>query len=324
MITDNNKVNNLKVSVAVITYNQKTTIEQTLDSILSQKCNFSIEIIIGEDCSTDGTRSICLEYQRQFPSLVTLLLQETNQGIIKNFVDVILLCKGEYVAFCAGDDYWCDDYKLQKQVDFLKSHDGYGFVRTSHFTLTQETGELSEVSGHSTDEGDVFEIAKYGPVAAAATICFERSLLQYIDFDQFIKRKFSIEDYPMQAIMAKHTKFGYITDRTAVFRIWKGSGSNPKTREHIIVYNEGYAAVKRYLSELFPNDLVFDENMEKNFILHKKLKFAFADFNYSEARKIAKQIIVPNNKEKRLIAFVNNRLIFLLGCIYKRLISLRP
>ncbi len=309
---------NPKVSVAVITYNQQNTIRKTIDSILSQKYDSLFEIIIGDDCSSDETRNICLQYQKMYPALIKLIIQNSNQGIVKNFADTILLCKGEYITFCAGDDYWCDDYKLQKQVDFLKSHEGFGFVRTANYNLVQETAELIEGSGHSTAVGEVFEIAKYGPVAAAATICFERRLLQHIDFNQFIQRGFSIEDYPMQAIMAKHTKFGYIPDKTAVFRQWNGSGSHPENREKSLRYNGGYVAVKRYLSELFPEDLVFDENMEKNFMLHKKLQFAFEDFNFARGREIASSFINPNKKESRLIRFTKNIFVFYLGCMYKK------
>lgn len=312
------------VSVVVITYNQELYICDTLDSILSQQCNFEFEIIIGEDFGTDSTRTICLEYQKRYPGIIKLLLQEYNKGVVPNYIDSIKLCRGRYIAQCSGDDYWCDNLKLQKQVDFLNVNNDYGFVRTAYWGLVDATEKLLKQSGYSSAVGNVFDIVKHGTIASAPTVCFNRKLLEHIDFNEFIARKFSMEDYPMQAIMAKHTMFGYIPDHTAVYRIKNGSVSKPVDREKKIYYNEGYVAVQRYLSELFPDDFDFDENNAKNFILHQKLKFAFEDFNYFEARRISNQIIAPGNKEKRLITYTKNRLIFLLGCVYKRLISYRP
>ena len=110
------------VPVAVITYNQEKTIAQTIDSILMQKGDFTLELIVGEDCGGDATREICVAYQKKYPETIKLLLQDTNQGLLKNYIDSIRLCRGRFIAVCAGDDYWCDEYKLQKQVDSLMQH----------------------------------------------------------------------------------------------------------------------------------------------------------------------------------------------------------
>ena len=317
-------VENPLVSIIVITYNQEAYICEALNSILSQQCNFEFEIIIGEDFSTDNTRKICLEYQEKYPEKINLLLQEKNKGVITNYIESIKLCRGRYIAQCAGDDYWCDNLKLQKQIDFLNVNQDYGFVRTAYFGLIDTKGKLTKQAAHSPAVGNVFDIAKYGTIASAPTVCFKRELLNHVDFNEFIVRKFSMEDYPMQAIMAKHTKFGFIPDYTAVYRLINGSVSKPVDRGKIMYYNEGYVAVQRYLSELFPGETDFEENTARNFLLHKRLKFAFEDFDFTEARRLANQFTAPNHKERRLINFVNNRLIFLLGCVYKRAISYRP
>ena len=104
------------VSVIVLTYDQEKTISQTLDSILNQNIDFSIEIIVGEDCSTDGTKAICLDYKNKYPDVIQLLLQEQNQGLLKNYKSVIEKCRGKYIAGCAGDDYWHNPDKLKLQV----------------------------------------------------------------------------------------------------------------------------------------------------------------------------------------------------------------
>src|SRR5262245_24288404 len=115
----------VKVSVAMITYNHGNFIAQAVESILMQVVNFDYEIIIGEDCSTDETRNVVIEYRNRFPHRIKMLLHDKNVGLMQNFIQTIEACRGQYVALCEGDDYWTSPYKLQKQVDFLESHPEY-------------------------------------------------------------------------------------------------------------------------------------------------------------------------------------------------------
>lgn len=112
----------MKVSALIVTYNHEAYIAQAIEGILMQETDFPIELVIGEDCSTDRTREICLEYQRKHPELIRLLLNEKNIGMMPNFVQTLQACRGKYVALCEGDDYWTDPLKLQKQVDFLEEN----------------------------------------------------------------------------------------------------------------------------------------------------------------------------------------------------------
>jgi len=109
------------VSVAIIAYNLEKYIVDCLESVLSQKTNFKVEIVIGEDCSKDNTLQILLNYQERFPNIIRVLIREKNLGLTPNSVDTQNNCKGKYIALLDGDDYWTDGNKLQKQIDFLAS-----------------------------------------------------------------------------------------------------------------------------------------------------------------------------------------------------------
>ncbi len=124
-------MNDIKVSVSVITYKHVGYIRKCLDSILMQKVNFKYEIVVGEDCSEDGTREILLEYKEKHPDIFVLLLNEKNMGVSNNSLNVRRHCRGEYTTACEGDDFWVDENKLQKQVDFLDSHPDYSAVATN-------------------------------------------------------------------------------------------------------------------------------------------------------------------------------------------------
>lgn len=110
---------NVKVSVAMITYNHEQFIAQAIEGVLMQRTDFAYELIIGEDCSTDGTRAIVRAYGEKYPGLVRPLLSNRNQGGYANFLATWRACRGQYVALCEGDDYWTHARKLQEQVDFL-------------------------------------------------------------------------------------------------------------------------------------------------------------------------------------------------------------
>jgi len=118
-MTQNNRP---MLSVICPTYNHEHYIRQALDGILMQKVNFSMEIIVGEDCSKDGTRQILREYEEKYPGVFTMLYRETNMGMNGNCTDLYERGTGKYIAYLECDDFWIDPNKLQKQVDYLEAH----------------------------------------------------------------------------------------------------------------------------------------------------------------------------------------------------------
>ena len=111
------------VSICIVSYNHEEYISEAIESILMQITNFDYEIVIGEDCSTDSTKAIVREYELKYPEIFHAIYQATNVGRQQNIYEHTLPeCKGKYIAYLEGDDYWTDPYKLQKQVDILEAH----------------------------------------------------------------------------------------------------------------------------------------------------------------------------------------------------------
>ena len=132
----------MKLSVFVVTYNQEQYIRQCLESIAMQKVNFDYEVVIGDDCSTDGTGAICDEFAAKYPQ-IKVYHHPQNLGLLKNWEFVMNKCKGEYIALIEGDDYWIDEHKLQRQVDWLDAHPDY--------TLTFTRAEIQYENGATID-----------------------------------------------------------------------------------------------------------------------------------------------------------------------------
>ena len=116
------KKNDILVSVCMVVYNQEQYVREALDSVLMQKVNFPIEVIISDDCSKDATPQILQEYAVAYPDVIKPILGKQNVGYPNNQRRSLEAAQGKYIALCDSDDYWTDPYKLQKQVDYLESH----------------------------------------------------------------------------------------------------------------------------------------------------------------------------------------------------------
>lgn len=120
------------VSVHMITYNHEPYIRQAIESVMMQKTDFEFELVIGEDCSQDKTREICFEYQKKYPDKIRVLWWHENvSNLGGNGRRVRAHCRGEFIAFCEGDDYWTSPDKLQLQFNAFESNSDVGLVATS-------------------------------------------------------------------------------------------------------------------------------------------------------------------------------------------------
>lgn len=118
---------NPMISIYVATYNHERYIVQALDSIRAQKTKYTYEVLVGEDVSTDNTRHLLKQYEEQYPGFMTVYYRDHNMHLEdpNNAKDLKMRCKGKYIIALEGDDYWIDPLKLEKQVDFLESHEEY-------------------------------------------------------------------------------------------------------------------------------------------------------------------------------------------------------
>ena len=125
-----------KLSVIFITYNHAPYVEKALRSVLAQETDFSYEVVVGDDCSDDGTQDILKRIAKEYPEheakgpgdrQIRLFLRSENTGgrPTLNVYETTKRCTGEYLAYLEGDDYWTDIHKLRKQVRFLEDHPEY-------------------------------------------------------------------------------------------------------------------------------------------------------------------------------------------------------
>jgi glycosyltransferase involved in cell wall biosynthesis len=129
------------VSVIVITYNHGPYIEECLESLANQDCDFPFEILVGEDCSTDDTREHVLKISKRYPDLIRPILSDRNLGAHNNSRNLMSLAAGKHIAICEGDDYWHRSDKLRRQVEILEASSDISLVCTDADAYFQNTGK---------------------------------------------------------------------------------------------------------------------------------------------------------------------------------------
>ncbi len=138
------------LSIYVPTYNHENYIAKALDGILMQKTDYKFEVLVGEDCSTDNTRAILKEYEKAHPGFFQMFYREKNMhgSACSNPRDLKLRCKGKYIIGLEGDDFWTDENKIQKQIDFLENNHDY--IAVAHHCVV--VGEDSTPNGETYPE----------------------------------------------------------------------------------------------------------------------------------------------------------------------------
>lgn len=288
------KNNNIIISIIVITYNQQSTVNRTIESILNQDTDYSYEIVIGEDASTDSTREICEQYAREYPDIIRLLPKAPNKGVLRNYIDCVAACKGRYMAACAGDDWWHNPQKLQMQVDFLEANSDYGMVHTDFDTFYENRNKTIKASlARTPPDGDVFVQLLRVNTITAATCLFRRDLLQYVDFDDFVKAGINIEDYPMWLEMSRHTKLHYINQSTITYSVLDNSISHSTDLNRQMKFIDQVYLIQQYFLKKYPQPNFSKEWLEVTyrrtrymmFLKFQNYKASFVELPYMGFRK---------------------------------------
>lgn len=214
------KEQNIVVSVSMITYNHEKFIAEAIEGVVMQKTDFPFELVIGEDCSTDNTRAICIEYQKKYPDIIRLRLPETNQGMMLNWINNINSGYGKYIALCDGDDYWTDPYKLQKQVDFMETNPD--FAMCSHKVHTLMCGHLDENIEMERDVLTTTDIIQKDWGLLTASILLRKDAHKTPDWYYTVKNG----DYALQLIVSLSGKIKFLPDYMAVYRQHLGGVSS--------------------------------------------------------------------------------------------------
>ncbi len=208
------------VSVRCLTYNQKKYIKDALDGFVKQITDFSFEVIVHDDASTDGTAAIVKEYAEKYPDIIKPIFETENQyskhdGSLRRIMNEA--CKGKYIAYCEGDDYWTDPYKLQKQVSFLEKHPDYSMCCTNVRILSPSGFIQWKRFNETCDIFPNMMIKGGGSLIATCTQVYRKEVFNVFSYLDFCMKCY-IGDYTMQILSSLMGKVHYIHEETSVYR----------------------------------------------------------------------------------------------------------
>lgn len=244
------------LSVIMTTYNHERYIAEAIESVLRQQTSFRVEIVIGEDCSTDRTLNIARDYQSMYPEGIRIVTSDENVGWRKNYRRTIAAAKGKYIALLDGDDYFTHRKKLQMQVELLESDPEAGMC----YTRSERVDEVGNRTLYPEGECQTsFEAMLRRNPAENCTVVARRELVEryYDEIRPDLHPEWRTDDLPMWLWFAATGKYRAIDCPTAVHRVLRESVSHsPKYREKIafvdsladisIWYDERYNASRLY------------------------------------------------------------------------------
>lgn len=250
------------VSVHVISYNQVDCIREALDSILAQEVNFSYEIVIGDDCSTDGTAEIVREYHETHPDLIRLVTHEHNVGALRNDYDVTMACNGKYIAYCEGDDYWHSKDKLRMQVELIENSPSCGIVHSEHDRYFEEYGVLVPCFFKTTGNSPPRDLNLFrgwnGYHIQTCTVLLDTALAKSVIQDKNIYLNDDHEcgtDIPMFIEVAMQSGLEYIDKSLSTYRVRKESWSNTRSIATRLVFSRSSMVCYHYLARKYENPI---------------------------------------------------------------------
>ena len=235
------------VSVLMLTFNHATYIRQAVESVLSQRTSFQFELLIGEDSSTDETREIVLELQKRAPHIVRVIAWNANVGMHHNFAALIEAARGEFIAFCEGDDYWLGRDKLQAQVGFMREHPECGLVHSNYLNLIRIGGawrtrlafrNLAQLQHRS---GAIYAAMLAANRIQTCTVLCRRALVADYRRDGPGVDSYMVGDWPLFLYLSHVSEIGFMERPLAAYRQTPGSVTNSG---HQLAVERGLDAIR--------------------------------------------------------------------------------
>jgi len=279
------------VSVAMPTYGQEKFIEEAVLGVLSQQCDFEVELIIADDCSPDSTAEIVRNIVDTHPngSWIKYIRHEKNKGAIPNFAWTFCQTKGKYIAVCEGDDYWTDPLKLQKQVDFLEENKDYSIIFHKIIEISNHTEKFTYPNPDVEKTYTLNDLSKENFIITVSVV-FRKNMDELPEWMPYSP----IGDYPLHLLNASFGLIKYFPDEMAAYRVGSGMWSTQNTIDQI---TNTMFALKFLLIHFKNNQEVFDN-----------LRIQYTNFQAAlskpfEEKKLLESMIKDDNYLARTIRF---------------------
>lgn len=293
---------NIMVCIHCLTYNHEPYIRQCLEGFVMQKTKFKFEAIVHDDASTDKTADIIREYAEKYPDIIKPIYETENQyskhdGSLSRIMNAHM--RGEYVAFCEGDDYWIDPLKLQKQVEELKRNPCATMVYTAFQTINQNSEPIYRPFYENymviSTSGDIFKKLLYrGNYILTVTTCIRKEILD--DFD-YVNSEIGL-DYFLFLYAAMKGNMVYIKEKTSCYR--QSPNGLMETQKHYIdeCLRKSFIVISDYFLSGKGKKRKLTENIKIELCI---LERAVAWFVNGKSKPFVRKVLI---RQKHLILFL--------------------
>lgn len=282
------------VSVGMITYNHEKYIGRAIEGVVLQQRPFPVELIIGEDCSTDKTREIVFQYQQRHPDLIRMITSEKNVGMRTNGLRTYAAARGKYLAFCEGDDYWHDPEKLQRQVDYLEGHPECGMVYTNadsyHVLSGRRTPMAMPHRPELCDRDDMYlEQLTGARIIWPLTVCLRRDLLEQItrECPEIRDETYPMGDTTRFLEIARRSAVHYMPISTATRNLLPESATQSQNIARKAAFIARCAKVTLHYLEKYPVEDRYDRQVRR-WVYLRELEYAYLCRDADRARTAEK------------------------------------
>lgn len=274
------------LTVRCLTYNHAPYIRRCLEGLVGQKTNFRFEVMVHDDASTDGTADIVREFAQKYPDIIKPILETENlhskrDGSLERVTYTSL--KGKYIAWCEGDDYWTDEHKLQKQVDFLEQNPDFVLACTDYALVDDEgkekfhnkTKRLSEDMRLASRE----LVLGRNPIIAVSS-CFRKGIMEeYRKWIENSSYNVGIGDYPMWIYFSTKGRIKHLDEKMVAYRVLEKSASHSQDSEKMKSFRDNTMNLAIWMNK----QLGIGVNT-------KDIKFKFSKMKVRDMAKFSKRI----------------------------------
>lgn len=304
-------------SILMPAYNHEAYIAQALDSALSQITDFSYEILINDDCSTDRTREIIEDYKQKYSHKIRTVYAEKNQGLLLSYKKLLSIATGTYIAILESDDFWNSKENLQKKLSYLMNNPDCSLIASETNLVDGENVFLHLSSANFRSHADWYTDLLYHNPLKAVSVIFKRiSFEKYCNIDDYIAGKFRTFDYPVWLSISAHEKCKFIKEPLCSYRILDTSISNNKDYKKRKDFAESMLSIREFCIAMYPpkdDDYSHEKILDEyNYTL---MNLALNHHKFFDYYKHAKKISI--NHEKKTNCFVAKYFTFIFYVIFQ-------
>lgn len=313
------------ISVVMPSYNRVNLIGRAIDSICSQIVDADIELLIGDNASTEDTKSVYEQYMQKYPNMIRVYYRPEDIGIGANWASLVLACKGKYVCNCDNDDFWHNPHKLQMQLEYMESHPDANVVFTDYRTLYCKTGKETENRMRKT--GDTKEELQQDILHGMhknsyhiSTIMFRRDFVfANVPLKDFVDRRLPMQDWPFFILLSEKTNFDILQESTATFCIHGDSYTHKQDYKQLENRLRRDSLNMQYLYEKLPHLGVYDEGEWQDYMYYRLLSMAYANSDFIKAKQYVQKTKYINLKTKCAKNWMSFKLYALLSKLKRKM-----